>query len=121
MPLRQLVDEAELAVVVARAHPVEHARSTPRRRAARRLALVTIDRELEAAASDVELQLRLVDQERHSMTSRGTCPFSRTTSSPGTSPRARRGGAGRDSGDDGRGHGAPGYRRPAAVPARRHR
>ena len=32
--LGQLVDEAELAVVVARADAVEHARSTPRRRAA---------------------------------------------------------------------------------------
>ena len=48
MPLRQLVDEAELAVVVAGAHPVEHAPSAPRRRAARRRRFGDLERRARA-------------------------------------------------------------------------
>ena len=73
MPFGQLVDEAELAVVVARADPVEHRARAPRRRAARRRASATSSVELEAAAARRRARRRpRRSSSCHSMTSRGT-------------------------------------------------
>ena len=61
--LRQLVDEAELAVVVARAHLVEQRASRLRRRADSPAAFVDRDGALEAAAAQLELEVGLVGQQ----------------------------------------------------------
>ena len=59
-PLGQLVDEAERAVVVAGAHPVEHrARELDAER--RALGLVDVHDPLQAAPPEVELDVRAVD------------------------------------------------------------
>ena len=121
MPLRQLVDEAELAVVVARADPVEQRATAPRRRAARPPAWRSSTVELEPAAADVELELGLVGQQlplddvaRHLAVDRAR---SRRRTEPGALGRR----AGRDGDDDGRGHGVAGYRVTAVRRAREHR
>jgi hypothetical protein len=60
-PRRELVDEAELAVVVARAHPVEQRRVDldPERLAG---PLLDLDQRVEPAAPQLEGQGRLVDE-----------------------------------------------------------
>ena len=61
-PLGQLVDEAELAVVVTRADPVEH-RALHLHAERLAVALRDVDDELHPAAPDVELELGLVGQQ----------------------------------------------------------
>ena len=84
--LGQLVDEAELAVVVAGAHPVEHRDSTRRRRAARRRASRPRTRARGRRAARRARPRPRRPAICHSMTSRGTSPLTRTISSPARTP-----------------------------------
>ncbi len=84
--LGQLVDEAELAVVVAGANPVEHgARHVDAERLAR--PLLDREREVEPAAAARRAPPRpRRSASCHSMMSRGTSPLTRTISSPARTP-----------------------------------
>ena len=113
--LGQLVDEAELAVVVARAHPVEQ---RARHLGAERLAgpLVDVDVEVDARCGAISSSTSARrTTSRHSMTSRGTRPLTRATASPGGSPARSAGEPGATATTRGADMAAPGYRWPPRV------
>ena len=106
---RQLVDEAELAVVVAGADLVEQRPSAPRRRAARPRRLATSTVELEPAPATSSSRSASSASSWYWMTSRGASPLMATTSSPGCSPARVGRRSGRDGDDPGQRTWRPGY------------
>ena len=97
--LGQLVDEAELAVVVARADPVEHALDTSMPSDSPARFSIENARSSPPRSTSSSTSASSVAS-CHSMMSRGTSPLTRTISSPAWTPTARGRRPGRDRDDD---------------------
>ena len=114
-PLRQLVDEAELTVVVAGADPIEH---RARHLGPERLtgSFLHLDRQLQTAAQDVEGDLRVVGGEApfDDVAGHGAVQSGHHVADLQTGVRGRR--TGRDSDNSGRRHAQHATGAPTTLP-----